>query len=169
MELDKIRNLVRAGQFGAITLDTSIFEAQRLKLESGLLKQLEQFQDSSTKLIISDIVKEEVLSHLIKNTKDAENNIEKSLRLAKDYWQVENSKIEDIKKIVFDESEAQEIVNERFDRFIGSTSLEIIESKDYLIISDLIERYFGDKPPFSQTGKKKSEFPDAIALIWSLD
>jgi len=51
MELDKVQNLVRAGEFGAITLDTSIFIAQGLRLESGLLKQLEQFQDSSTSLI----------------------------------------------------------------------------------------------------------------------
>jgi PIN domain len=33
------------------------------------------------------------------------------------------------------------------------------------MISDLIQKYFQAKPPFSETGKKKNEFPDAIALM----
>ena len=58
MDLNQLKNLVRGGQFRAITLDTSIFYAQGLRLESGLLKQLEQFRDSSTRLILSEVVKE---------------------------------------------------------------------------------------------------------------
>ena len=165
MELDELKNLVRAGQFGAITLDTSIFDAQGLRLESGLLKQLEQFRYSSTKLVISEIVKKEILSHLTEKTKDAKREIEKSLKQARDYWQVEEHDIEEIKKQVFGKREVQEIVTERFNRFVEATSLEIIEAQDYLIVSDLIQKYFQSEPPFSETGKKKSEFPDAIALI----
>ncbi len=165
MELDELKNLVRAGQFGAITLDTSIFEAQGLKLESGLLKQLEQFRYSSTKLVISEIVKEEILSHLTEKTKDAKGAIEKSLKQARDYWQVEDCDIEEIKKQIFGKREVQEIVTERFNRFVEVTSLEIIEAQDYLIVSDLIQKYFQSEPPFAETGKKKNEFPDAIALI----
>ena len=165
MELDELKNLVRAGQFGAITLDTSIFEAQGLKLESGLLKQLEQFRDSSTKLIISEIVKEEVLSHLTAKTKDAKREIEKSLKQARDYWKIEEYEIEEIKKQIFGKREDQEIVTERFNQFVEATSLEVIEAQNYLIVSDLIQKYFRSEPPFSETGKKKNEFPDAIALI----
>ncbi|MBD2667211.1 hypothetical protein B6N60_02733 [Richelia sinica FACHB-800] len=165
MELDELKKLVRAGHFGAITLDTSIFDAHGLKLESGLIRQLEQFRDSSIKLIISEVVKEELLCHLIENTKEAKKEIEKSLRQARDYWQVEENKIEKIKKLIFDGNEVQEIVNERFNQFIKATSLEIIEPNNYLTVSDLIHQYFHSKPPFSETGKKKSEFPDAIALI----
>lgn len=165
MELDELKNLVRTGQFGAITLDTSVFDAQGLKLESGLLKQLEQFRYSSTKLIISEIVKQEVLSHITEKTKDAKREIEKSLRQARDYWQIEEHEIEEIKKQVFGEREVQEIVNERFNQFVESTSLEIVEAQSYLIVSDLIQKYFQSEPPFSETGKKKNEFPDAIALI----
>jgi rRNA-processing protein FCF1 len=165
MKLDELKNLVRAGQFRAITLDTSIFDAQGLKLESGLLKQLEQFRDSSTKLIISEVVKQEVLSHLIEKTKEAKKDLEKSLKQAKDYWKVEDSEIESIKKIVFDGREAQEIASERFSQFIEATNLEIIEAQKYLAVSDLLQKYFQAQPPFSTTGKKKNEFPDAIALI----
>lgn len=165
MELDELKKLVRAGQFGAITLDTSIFDAQGLKLESGLLKQLEQFRYSSTKLIISEIVKEEIWSHITEKTKDAKKEIEKSLKQAKDYWQIKEHEIEEIKEKVFGKREVQEIVAERFNHFVDATSLEVIEAQNYLIVSELIQKYFQSKPPFSETGKKKNEFPDAIALI----
>ena len=165
MELNELKELVRRGEFGAISLDTSIFDAQGLKLESGLLKQLDQFLDSSTKLIISEVVKEEVLSHLTKKTKDAQREIDKSLKDAKDYWQVEDIDIEDIKNSIFGGREAQKVASERFSQFIEATSLEIIEAQDYLIVSELIQNYFRAKPPFSENGKKKNEFPDAIALI----
>ncbi|MBE9208298.1 DUF4935 domain-containing protein [Nostoc sp. LEGE 06077] len=165
MELDELKSLVRQGKFGAITIDTSVFDAQGLRLESGLLKQLEQFRDSSTKVIISEIVKEEVLSHLTEKTKNAQRELEKYLKQAKDYWQLENREIENIKKLVFDGRDAQEITLDRFSKFIDATSLEIIEAQNYLIVSDLIQKYFQAKPPFSESGKKKSEFPDAIALM----
>jgi hypothetical protein len=163
MGLDELKSLVRAGQFGAITLDTSIFVSQGLRLESGLLKQLEQFRDSSTRLIISEVIREEALLHLAEKTKEAQTQLEKSLKKAKDYWQVESNEIEDIKKLVFDGCEAQEIASRRFGQFIKSTSLELIEAKSHLEVGDLLQKYFRRNPPFSE--KKKYEFPDAIALM----
>jgi hypothetical protein len=165
MKLDELKNLVRAGQFGAITLDTSIFDAQGLRLESGLLKQLEQFRYSSTRLILSEIVREETISHLTQKARDAQKEIEKSLKQAKEHWQVEDKDIEDIKKTIFAGDEAQEIASKRFSQFVEVTSLEIIEAQDYVRVGDLIQKYFQAKPPFSETGKKKNEFPDAIALM----
>jgi PIN domain len=165
MELDELKNLVRAGEFGAITLDTSIFDAQGLKLESGLLKKLEQFQDSSTRLILSEIVKEEMLSHLMGKARDAQKEIEKSLKQAKEHWRVDDQDLEKIKEIVFGGCEAQEVVFERFNQFAELTSLEIVEAQNHVMVGDLIQKYFKASPPFSATGKKKNEFPDAIALM----
>ena len=165
MQLYELKLLARAGQFKAITLDTSIFEAHGLKLESGLLKQLEQFKDGFTKLIISEIVQEELLSHLTEKTKEVKKNIEDSLRKAKEYWKFDSQEIEKAKKSLFDGYEVEEFVSERFDEFIENTSLAVIKAQDYLSVEDLIQKYFRAKPPFSETGKKKNEFPDAIALM----
>lgn len=54
--------------YGAITIDTSIFESNGLKLESGLLKMLSQFKESPAKLILSDIILRELTNHITKNT-----------------------------------------------------------------------------------------------------
>ena len=165
MELDELKNSVRAGEFGAITLDTSIFDAQGLRLESGLLKQLEQFHDSSTKLILSEIVKEETLSHLMTKARDAQREIKKALKQAKEHWRIEDQDIEKIKEIIFGENEAQEVVFGRFNQFAELASLEIVEAQNHVMVGDLIQKYFKARPPFSETGKKKNEFPDAIALM----
>ncbi len=84
---------------------------------------------------------------------------------AKNHWQVENEEIEDMKKIIFGGREAQEIASERFSQFAEVTSLKIVEAQDYVMIGNLIQKYFQAKQPFSETRKKKNEFPDAIALM----
>ena len=68
--------------YGAITLDSSIFDQNNLKLESGLLKKLEQFNGKPSKFILSEIIKNEVYSHLVKKISDVRNNINKALRLS---------------------------------------------------------------------------------------
>jgi PIN domain len=133
--------------------------------ELALLKKLEQFQDSSTRLILSEIVKEETLSHLMGKARDAQKEIEKSLKQAKEHWRVEDQDLEKIKAIVFGGREAQEVVFERFNQFAELTSLEIVEAQNHVMVGDLIQKYFKARPPFSETGKKKNEFPDAIALM----
>ncbi len=53
-------------EYGAITVDTSIFDQKGLLLESGLLNALVQFNNKPAKLVLSEIVIREVNAHLIK-------------------------------------------------------------------------------------------------------
>lgn len=165
MELEVLKSLAIEESFGAITLDTSIIEAQGLRLESGLLKQLSQFRYSSIKLIISEVVKEETISHLVKNAKDAEKGLEASLKKMKRTWLTDQTCITNIKKIAFGSRTAEGLSLERFKQFSEATGLEIVEAQDYVRVDNLLRRYFSPEPPFADTGKKKNEFPDAIALM----
>ncbi len=101
----------------------------------------------------------------MEKARDAQKAIEKSLKQVKEHWCAEDQDIEQIKEIVFGGREAQEVVFERFKQFEELTSLEIVEAQNYVMVGDLIQKYFKAKPPFSETGKKKNEFPDAIALM----
>lgn len=162
--VDELKKSVRRGDFGAITLDTSIFIRAGLQLESGLLKQLHQFQQGSTRLILSEVVKEELILHLIEGAEKAVKGFENSLKEVKKYRWIEEATLTNVKELVFGGIEAQEITFKRFESFAELTHLEIIKAQEYVDIGDLIQKYFKAKPPFS-TGKKKSEFPDAIALM----
>lgn len=164
MEFDKIKELIQNQEIQAITIDTSIFENEGLKLESGLLKQLEQFSDTSIKIIISEVVKNELLIHLEQKAKSTYIDIEKGLKAAQMYCQLEGN-IDFIKESIFKGRKPREIACVRLENFIEITSLEIIKVQGYVKVSELLDKYFKNAPPFADTGKKKSEFPDAMALM----
>jgi len=48
---------------------------------------------------------------------------------------------------------------------MANTGAIKIETGDYVSVREILDRYFSAAPPFAETGKKKSEFPDAIALL----
>lgn len=56
-------------KYGAITLDTSIFDQHGLKLDRGLLKALEQFNGKPIGLVLSEIVFRELHKHLKQESK----------------------------------------------------------------------------------------------------
>ncbi|WP_323493409.1 MULTISPECIES: PIN domain-containing protein [unclassified Undibacterium] len=59
------------------------------------------------------------------------------------------------------------------DSFLADSGTLVLNSDDYINVSDLLSSYFGNEPPFQKENNKKSEFPDAIALKtlenWALD
>lgn len=165
MEFDKIKELIEKQEIQAISLDTSIFDSEKLKLESGLLKQLGQFSNTPIKILISEVVKNELFSHLEKQAKKIYTDIDRGLKDAQVYLKFEDN-IELIKESVFKGQKPQEIAYERLESFLETTALEIVEAQHHLNISELINKYFQNKPPFvADNEKKKHQFPDAIALM----
>ncbi|PJJ96996.1 hypothetical protein CO611_07480 [Lysobacteraceae bacterium NML03-0222] len=51
------------------------------------------------------------------------------------------------------------------ENFIRKSGIEIIKSEEYCEIEYLIDMYFSHRAPFKESGNKKNEFPDAIALL----
>ncbi len=173
MNLQQIKQEIIEERIGAITLDTSIFMRYQFNFESGLLFQLEQFFDSSTKLIISEVVKEEIYLKLIERTKQSKANIKKELQQSKLNWCISDSVIEQINQLVFNQCQPDNIVEQRFNKFVELTNLYVVKAQGNVNLDSLLQKYFNAEPPFEKTGKKKSEFPDAIALIslekWAKD
>lgn len=52
--------------YNAILIDTSIFDGNRLRLETGLLGKLRQFKKTKIDLLLPDVIKNEIQSHLEK-------------------------------------------------------------------------------------------------------
>lgn len=51
-------------EYGAILVDTSIFDGNGLRLEKGLLGKLSQFKRSPIVYLFPDVIKSEVKNHL---------------------------------------------------------------------------------------------------------
>ncbi|MGV6477705.1 PIN domain-containing protein [Azotobacter vinelandii] len=152
-------------KYGAILVDTSIFDAHALKLEKGLLGKLSQFKKSPIEYLLPDVIKNEVKSHLESKIKVSRSALEKALNDAGDHLFFEGSELNDAKKILIDSKEIEGLAESRLEKFIESTGALVLEAGNYVSVSELLSKYFSNKPPFAETGKKKNEFPDAIVLM----
>ncbi|WP_406850358.1 PIN domain-containing protein [Chromobacterium phragmitis] len=152
-------------EYGAITIDTSIFDKNALKIDSGILKNLSQFKGKPAGLILSEIVINEIYSHLERKSFESRKNIESALKDAPHYLRLEAEHTEEISAKIRELKDSKETAKDIIKKFIHDTSAEIIKAEGNIKISELIKRYFTNTSPFADSGKKKNEFPDAIALL----
>ncbi|MFS6536542.1 PIN domain-containing protein [Idiomarina loihiensis] len=151
--------------YGALLVDTSIFDGNGLRLEKGLLGKLSQFKKSPIEYLLPDVIKNEVKSHLESKIKVSRAALEKSLNDAGDHLFFEGSELNDAKQVLIDSKEIEGLAESRVEKFIDFTGAFVLDSGDYVSVSELLAEYFANKPPFAETGKKKNEFPDAIVLM----
>ena len=151
--------------YDVILIDTSMFDGNGLRLETGLLGKLRQFSKTPIEILLPDVIKNEVRSHLEKRIKVSRSALEKAINDAGDHLFFDGSALNEAKKLLIDSDEIEKLAQSRLDNFISDTGALEIECNDYVSIGEVLGRYFSNQPPFSETGKKKNEFPDAIVLL----
>ncbi len=158
-------------EYVAITLDASIFDRYHCKLNSGMLKALEQFKGAPLKLIISDVVLREVEGHIVRNIKNAKQSAKKAFRDFENVGVIDEEGKSEFNKMM-EGMEEVSMAKKSIEDFVEHTGLEVISSSEFVGMDSVVDRYFNGRPPFSK-GKKKSEFPDALALLslegWASD
>lgn len=152
-------------EYDAILVDTSIFDGNGLRLESGLLAKLKQFAESPIDFVVPDVIKNEILSHLDKKIKISRNALEKAINDASDHVFFDGSVLNDAKKLIIDSEEIEGLASSRLDAFLDSTDALQIDCDDFISVGELLNKYFANEAPFSEIGTKKNEFPDAIILM----
>ena len=151
--------------YGAITLDTSIFVQKGLSLESGLLKTLEQFRDKPYPFILSEIVIREVQDRLIKKTSEVRSQVSKAIQASRAHLSIDEILIHEAEKLLIPSDGDNSVVEQRIKLYKENTGLQIVPVNGYVDLDLIVEKYFGSFPPFSELRNKKNEFPDALALI----
>lgn len=152
--------------YGALTIDTSIFDNHGIAIEKGLFRQLHQFKDSPVRFILSDIVHREVMKHLLEKTKEARGKVAAAVRAASAQQLASEPDIATASEILSPTSSADvDIVNKRLTDFYEATDAQLVESSAHVDIARLVGMYFESLAPFEGAGDKKSEFPDALALL----
>lgn len=163
---EKINNQILAGEITALTIDTSIFEKNSLALESGLLAQLEQFRHSDFELVIANTVANEVKRHLAKNATDATRALRSALVHTAKHQALSSAyqeKLTELSNLAAAGDDAR--ARKRFDDWIQHVGADIIHEDEFASIGEVMRRYEAGEPPFAETGEKKQEFPDAVALL----
>lgn len=163
---DEIRDFIQNGKIGALALDTSTLRAASYAFERGLLKQVTHLRAHGVTVLLPDIVMHEVSAHL---REDATLLVSKLQGV-----------IEDLRRKNLTSSatcaalssasdtvcaEAQERPAQRLQEWIIKAGIEVVYADDFVQVQDLVALYVAGDPPFIVEGKKKSEFPDALALL----
>lgn len=159
--------------YTTITLDTSVFDGNHLRLETGLLARMAQFKNSRTKFVITNICVNELTSHLEDKVRKSKTELEKALNEASEHLFFDGSELNEAKNLLIDSDSISELVQRRIHRFLEKADAEVIVTENYVSLAEITQRYFDALPPFSSAGKKKNEFPDAISLLalekWARD
>ncbi|QYX66664.1 PIN domain-containing protein [Shewanella putrefaciens] len=151
--------------YGAITIDTSIFDQKGLRLESGILKTLEQFNGKPSHLVLSEIVVREVHSHLKRKASDSRDQVVKAIRESILSLSVSEESAKIASESLVPAIDDAEVAKKRLLSFIEKTGAEIIPATGRVGLDEIIKKYFAAEAPFAPDGSKKNEFPDAIALM----
>jgi hypothetical protein len=155
---------IAAGEIGAITLDTSVFDRYGDELRHRILLGLRQFIGTKVRVVFSDIVASEVKGHLAGHAEETVAAVRKELRNHRQAWCRDES-VEDLGASAYLNDEPIDLAERLWSAYVTATEATVLTVDDLVQIKDLTARYFSSSPPFSGTGKKKAEFPDAMALL----
>jgi hypothetical protein len=159
---DEIVTLIRESKVTCVTLDTSELRQHGYRFSERPLSSLEQLKDFKIQILFSEIIVREVKSHLIEEAVDAARDLSKSKAEFAKKWR-DNSPVEK-----FDEEVVRTAASAKFngiwDEFSNRIAAHLVEASQIRDLGQLLDRYFDALPPFSK-GRKKNEFPDAIALL----
>lgn len=150
----------------AVTIDTNIFDAAKFNLgDASTLRILENYvRRGKIKVVLSDIVVRESKRHIAARVKEVcgiVNTARNSALKVYNEHLISSIGMNEMFRIV--ESEDDIIAKEEkvFDDFLCAIDAEILGT-DLIDINSVLSDYFGAKPPFEESGKKKSEFPDTF-------
>lgn len=148
-----------------VFVDTSVYESKNFQFHSHTLGHFKDLcVDRKIFLLNSDIINNEVTSHLKVKSAEAAKHIKdfkSTIRILRNLPDIPQYSI--FKTITKDEIENDLL--KKYDEYVDEAVYENVDI-DTVLPSSVIQSYFMKTPPFSM--KKKDEFPDAI-ILHSLD
>jgi hypothetical protein len=150
-------------KYGALTIDTSVFDHYGLSLDTEPLKSLDQFKGKPVGIVLCDVVVRELSGHLTKKVEDQAKAVAKAARVARALKF--DSKLVEALDHATAAVDAEQVSAEQLRAFLEATGADELRSVDHVRVDDLLTKYFHAAPPFASSGSKKSEFPDAICLM----
>ena len=145
-----------------VFVDTSGYEKKNYQFGQHALGKLEKFvEEKKLYLVITDVTRREILSHLQKKSEEAASKLKK---LKKEAMFLRN--VPELPCFgVFEENSQEkiyEIVEQKFLKLLSHCNAEELSVSE-VNPGVVFDAYFNNQPPFDKESKKH-EFPDAFAL-----
>ena len=160
---DELLNLLRNQTISGLTIDTNIFDEKGLQLSSAPLATVAILNNRPFDFILSGTVAKEILSHLEKRAEDAFRTTRKAIGDALYAFETVQPTRDQLLDQITGAQTASAASQARFVQYIQDTGCAILQDEDLVTTKKLFDGYFGGQAPFG-AGKKKDEFPDALAL-----
>ena len=156
---------LKGQQVKFFSLDTSIIQSAGYNFSEGALHSLASQRPDWMCLQLTEIVEREVKAHRMKLVIEAMQR-----------WNSANSDVEratskDLSpvKVIFDKLSSEQSANAAFDeqikQFVTRLGGDVLPIEGSWLAEEMFTRYFNEIPPFERKKDKKSEFPDAAALL----
>jgi len=160
----ELAQLVQNGGIAGFTLDTTEFHHLGYNFGSKILQALKQFTETDVKLLFSEVVLNEVHAHVRDDLRAKADQLRSALRQAGKAAALDL----DPKQVMTDVGIPDDVgarSTELIDGYVKAVGADRLAVDHGPSVRQLHDLYFGSKPPFSTKADKKSEFPDAIALL----
>ncbi|MFO6462798.1 PIN domain-containing protein [Jannaschia sp. KMU-145] len=165
---DEIKARIADGSLTAITLDTSIFDRYGCNLNFPLLRSLSQFEAGKIAVVFSDVIVSEVGSHITDKADETKTALNQAIKRFARTWKTAPVEA-DIAKVLQTDGDPSAFAEMRIQEFMKAVEgMVVTAAGDKEITEEVMRRYFAGETPFENKKEKKSEFPDAFALV-SLD
>nr|WP_236901255.1 PIN domain-containing protein [Cupriavidus necator] len=148
------------GRVGAIAIDTNVFDEEGQNIHDGNLPLLRQVEQAGKRLLVPDVIAREMESHLREKFGQEKAFDSKVLKHLKKF-----AADEVVSAVARAIHEHDRDAKKALDAFFANVTATVIQASDYTSLESVMDRYFASEPPFEPGGKKKAEFPDAIALL----
>jgi|GEM_PF-3179058 len=161
---NELLDLLRDQKISALTIDTNIFDEKGLQLSAAPLATVAMLNNRPFDFLLSGTVAREVLGHLQKKGEDALRNARKAIGEALFAFETFHPTRDDLLDQITGKHTANTAAQARFDQYVKNTECDILLDEELVTTKEVFDRYFSGRAPFG-TGKKKDEFPDALALL----
>ena len=147
----------------AVMIDTSIYHKNRCDFE-GITRSiipmlLQLLEANNITLLTHPVLESEIKKHIGESELVSRiRNFQSSIKKYNKQFQMIDISAEDLLTKI-DELNIEKRLNDKFDFFY-----KCAVSVPYVSAQEVFEDYFNANPPFSATGDKKAEFPDAFIL-----
>lgn len=160
---EELKQLLADDKISAISIDTSIFDQKQLNLNSAAMQATARLKPLSFDYMLSSTVAREVKNHLENAAQVALQKARKEVGKALFAFDTEKPTRDEILDQITGGKSARNIAKERWEKYLTESGCKIIDDHSLVDTSTLFDAYFAGEPPFG-TGRKKDEFPDALAL-----
>lgn len=160
----EIQEAVDKGRISALTLDTSLFDKYGCNLDFKVFEALGQFKKSKVAVVLSEVVAGEIANHITRDCETTQNELKTAIKKFRKRWKL---------AATFDTGLEREIsipvatsVEAQMSSFLAMSGASVVlATADPKVAPEVVRRYFALEVPFENNKEKKSEFPDAFALL----